>query len=55
MPQIWPMNWVLLFTSFILLFLFFITLMYFFKNTIQLESQNNLLTNTKTISFNWKW
>ncbi|YP_009175355.1 ATP synthase F0 subunit 8 (mitochondrion) [Daphnia carinata] len=56
MPQIWPMNWVLLFLTFISLFMFFIVLMYFFKCTIQLSPEDSNYTNTeKTSSCNWKW
>nr|AYE40358.1 ATP synthase F0 subunit 8 [Daphnia magna] len=55
MPQIWPMNWILLYLAFILIFLFFISLMYFVSFGVQLTQEEKSSENLNTFSCDWKW
>nr|AOY39152.1 ATP synthase F0 subunit 8 [Meropathus sp. BMNH 675618] len=52
MPQMAPMNWILLFMYFTMIFLLFNSMNYFsFKYTNNL----NLIPMKKLMNFNWKW
>nr|UPX88255.1 ATP synthase F0 subunit 8 [Sida crystallina] len=54
MPQIWPMNWVLLFLLFSSIFIVFVISMYFFilpTNT----SEDSKKYKTSSSSLPWSW
>nr|YP_009185895.1 ATP synthase F0 subunit 8 [Olophrum piceum]ALO70802.1 ATP synthase F0 subunit 8 [Olophrum piceum] len=51
MPQMAPMNWLMLFIMFTMIFLLFNSLNYFsFK-----YNMNNNIFKKKTYKMNWKW
>nr|YP_009711868.1 ATP synthase F0 subunit 8 [Daphnia laevis]QGA47445.1 ATP synthase F0 subunit 8 [Daphnia laevis] len=55
MPQIWPMNWIILFTLFILAFIFFLSFNYFLNPSVkitQIEMENKI---SQFKSLEWKW
>nr|YP_010282307.1 ATP synthase F0 subunit 8 [Xanthabraxas hemionata]UHM24970.1 ATP synthase F0 subunit 8 [Xanthabraxas hemionata] len=54
MPQMMPINWMILFLLFILIFLIFNIMNYFIMN-IKLTKNNNLNKKLKMNNFNWKW
>nr|ABD19321.1 ATP synthase F0 subunit 8 [Daphnia pulex] len=53
MPQIWPMNWVILFWIFALTFVMFMAFLYFtnFSPKISLEKSHQ----TTLSHLDWKW
>nr|YP_010424177.1 ATP synthase F0 subunit 8 [Daphnia tibetana]USH58527.1 ATP synthase F0 subunit 8 [Daphnia tibetana] len=53
MPQIWPMNWVLLFFIFISILMFFLIATYFFKIDYVVTSQSEDFDSFSV--HNWKW
>nr|YP_010230035.1 ATP synthase F0 subunit 8 [Diaphanosoma excisum]QST19917.1 ATP synthase F0 subunit 8 [Diaphanosoma excisum] len=52
MPQIWPMNWLVLFLFFLLCFITFMTVMYF---NIPLQSEKSNIKSIKSPSLTWEW
>nr|UFK29018.1 ATP synthase F0 subunit 8 [Moina macrocopa] len=53
MPQIWPMNWILLFILFVLAFMVFMSFIYFIPQTPSFE--NDTSNQTSIYTLNWKW
>nr|YP_010557130.1 ATP synthase F0 subunit 8 [Ceriodaphnia cornuta]UYS92818.1 ATP synthase F0 subunit 8 [Ceriodaphnia cornuta] len=54
MPQIWPMNWILLMLFFVSIFVLFISLVYFnslHSTAMELQESKSLKSNM----LNWKW
>nr|ALO70879.1 ATP synthase F0 subunit 8 [Rybaxis sp. 1 EF-2015] len=51
MPQMAPMNWLLLYFFFLLIFLMFNIMNYYYY----LNYKNKNLMNKKMIQKNWKW
>nr|AMX74007.1 ATP synthase F0 subunit 8 [Scydosella musawasensis] len=51
MPQMMPMNWIIMYMIFILIFLFCNTLNYF----LILNKISTLKTNLLNKNINWKW
>nr|YP_009729996.1 ATP synthase F0 subunit 8 [Argopistes tsekooni]QHX99901.1 ATP synthase F0 subunit 8 [Argopistes tsekooni] len=51
MPQMMPLNWLMLMLFFIIIFYLFNNLIYF--NTMYMKK--NIKTMKKSLNFNWKW
>nr|QNV11945.1 ATP synthase F0 subunit 8 [Polyphemus pediculus] len=52
MPQIWPLNWVLLFVFFIITFLVFVSVLHFF---IVPQVSSSLEEGYSSNALVWKW
>nr|AYQ18973.1 ATP synthase F0 subunit 8 [Scymninae sp. 4 ACP-2013] len=51
MPQMMPLNWIILFFYFLMIFMLFNIILYFnFKNY-----KNSMIKNKYTFKLNWKW
>nr|UPX88281.1 ATP synthase F0 subunit 8 [Leptodora kindtii] len=53
MPQIWPMNWTILYIYFIFIFVLFLVSLYFI--VAPGSSATPEVSNTKTNSLTWLW
>nr|QNV12144.1 ATP synthase F0 subunit 8 [Simocephalus vetulus] len=54
MPQIWPMNWLILFMFFIITFLVFLSVFYF-NMSLETNHQSSSSSSYNPVSLNWKW
>nr|YP_009995470.1 ATP synthase F0 subunit 8 [Ochthebius scopuli]QNP09925.1 ATP synthase F0 subunit 8 [Ochthebius scopuli] len=52
MPQMAPMNWILLFMMFTIIFLMFNSMNYF---SFKYNNNNKNIFNKKMSKLNWKW
>nr|YP_010953263.1 ATP synthase F0 subunit 8 [Archichauliodes diversus]WMQ76528.1 ATP synthase F0 subunit 8 [Archichauliodes diversus] len=52
MPQMSPLNWLILFMFFSIIFIIFNSMNYFLTNYLIPLSNKNIISNK---SFNWKW
>nr|AQT38599.1 ATP synthase F0 subunit 8 [Megathymus yuccae yuccae] len=55
MPQMMPINWMMLFIIFIMIFIMFNILNYFIFKNKKIFNKNNNLTYTHKKKNNWKW
>nr|YP_010693599.1 ATP synthase F0 subunit 8 [Lynceus grossipedia]WCD23721.1 ATP synthase F0 subunit 8 [Lynceus grossipedia] len=53
MPQMAPMNWILIFLMFSSLIFFCMVIVYFLKNKFLLNNNPSMMKNHKIL--NWKW